>query len=193
MTAPAQPYGPFAAPPSPLRGGIVTFALGLLVTVGLVVYAIWLAIAPVATEDAIKNSSVEHPAVAPLGAAALASPTPSGATLAFDQLWISGNGDTVVVGAPTVGISALTGEPMIQVPVTLTNNGETDWSPEPTGFIGTLNHAPVPESSEGDLMYRSPIVPHTSVTLNKVFVGHPGQFTLKVNTPHGVAAFAGQI
>lgn len=198
MTAPAQPYGSFAAAPSPLRGGvgIVTFALGLLVAFGLVVYPVWLAIAAVATgDDAAEpvSSSIEQAAVAPPATIALASPTPSGATLGFDELWVSGNGNTIVVGAPTVGISALTGEPMIQVPVTLTNNGEADWIPESTGFLGTLNHMPVPESSEGDWMYRSPIVPHTSVTLNKVFVGHPGQFTLKVSTPHGIAAFTGQI
>jgi hypothetical protein len=82
---------------------------------------------------------------------------------------------------------------MIQVPVTLTNNGERDWVPESTGFVGTLDNAPIPESTEGDWMYRAPIVPHTSVTLTKVFMSKPGQFGLKVSTPDGVALFAGQV
>jgi hypothetical protein len=42
-------------------------------------------------------------------------------------------------------------------------------------------------------MYRTPILPHTSVTLNKIFVGPPGQFTLKISTPDGVASFTGAI
>lgn len=207
MSVPAQPYGSFASPPGPLRGGmgIVTFVLGLVAAFGLVMYVAWLAVAAVAgvgdaTEhvsgavvDSAQQRDAAQIAVAPPVPAPLAPPTPNDATLAFEELWISGNGNTIVVGTPTVGFSALTGESMIQVPVTLTNNGERDWSPEPTGFVGTLNRAPLAESAEGDWMYRVPIVPQTSVTLNKVFVGHPGQFTLKVSTPEGVASFTGRI
>lgn len=204
---------------SPLRGGsgfpgLVSFALGLVAAFGTVVYVVWLAVAAVAgmgatAEDASgtvvgalhskgathATDAVAHSAAAQTwpAAAVLPAATPTGSTLAFDQLWVSRNGNTIVAGAPTVGISALTGESMIQVPVTLTNNGERDWIPESTGFVGTLNHAPIPESTEGDWMYRSPIVPHTSVTLTKVFVSKPGQFGLTVNTPDGVASFAGQV
>ena len=188
----------------------MTFALGLVAAVGVVVYAAWLAIAAVTAmgtaaqhvsgtvvgalhrDGSAHHSTGARPATAP-PATVLPAPTPAGSTLAFDQLWISRNGDTIVAGAPTVGISAVTGESMIQVPVTLTNNGERDWIPESTGFVGTLNHAPIPESTEGDWMYRSPIVPHTSVTLNKVFVSKPGQFGLTVNTSDGVASFGGQV
>jgi hypothetical protein len=42
-------------------------------------------------------------------------------------------------------------------------------------------------------MYRTPIVPHTSVTLTKVFLSKPGQFALKVHTPDGDASFAGLV
>jgi hypothetical protein len=42
-------------------------------------------------------------------------------------------------------------------------------------------------------MYRAPIVPHTSVTLTKVFLGKPGQFTLTVRSPDGDASFAGLV
>lgn len=212
MSAPAQPYGSFAPRPVPWRGGtgVVNFALGLLVVFGLVAYAAWLVVAavtaligsdqPAASQhvgvpsasqaNAIQASAI-HPGILPVTLAG--PPTPSGSTLPFDQLWISGDGNTIVAGAPMVGISALTGESMIQIPVTLTNNGEQAWNPESTTFAGTLNHAPAAESTEGDWMYRSPIVPHTSVTLTKVFVGTPGHFTLTVNTPHGIASFAGQL
>ncbi|HEX6402606.1 MAG TPA: hypothetical protein VF003_05515 [Pseudonocardiaceae bacterium] len=204
---------------SPLRGGsgfpgLVSFALGLVAAFGTAVYAVWLAVAAVAGMGAAAEhasgaaagaalhsgamhatNAVAHsaPAQTRPAAAVLPAATPTGSTLAFDQLWISRNGNTIVAGVPTVGVSALTGESMIQVPVTLTNNGERDWIPESTGFVGTLNHAPIPESTEGDWMYRSPIVPHTSVTLTKVFVSKPGQFGLTVNTPDGVASFAGQV
>lgn len=195
MSVSVPQYGSLA-PPGPLRGGvgIITFVLGLVVAFALVVYAVWSVLAAVAD---VGGTSEQHVAVtppvpAPL-APPLAPPTPSDATLAFDQLWISGNGDTIVVGPPMVGRSAVTGESMIQVPVTLTNNGERDWIPESTGFAGTLNHAPLAESTEGDWMYRTPILPHTSVTLNKIFVGPPGQFTLKISTPDGVASFTGAI
>ena len=203
---------------SPLRGGsgfpgLVSFALGLVAAFGTAVYAVWLAVAAVtgmgaAAEHASgaavgalhsgamhATNAVAHsaPAQTRPAAAVLPAATPTGSTLAFDQLWISRNGNTIVAGVPTVGVSALTGESMIQVPVTLTNNGERDWIPESTGFVGTLNRAPIPESTEGDWMYQSPIVPHTSVTLTKVFVSKPGQFGLTVNTPDGVASFAGQV
>jgi hypothetical protein len=200
--------------PSPLRGGAggLTFALGLVAAVGVVMYAAWLAIAAVAA--GMGATAAEHlrgPVVAgihhggalhqdtgarpgtPPATVLTAPPTPTGSTLAFDQLWVSGDGNTVVAGAPTVGISAVTGESMIQVPVTLTNNGERDWNPTPTDFAGTLNQAPVAESTEGDWMYQSPIAPHTSVTLNKVFLGKPGRFNLKISTPDGVASFAGAV
>jgi hypothetical protein len=197
----AQPCGSFAPRPTSVRGGmgVVNFALGLLVVSGLVLYGAWLVIAAV---SAITGSG-QPSAAQRVGDSAQRSrtlpvrvpepPTPSGSTLAFDQLWISGEGNTIVAGAPMVGISALTGESLIQVPVTLTNNGEQSWNPEATAFLGTLNHAPVAESTEGDWMYRSPIVPHTSVTLNKVFVGTPGQFALSITTPQGIASFAGRV
>jgi hypothetical protein len=92
-----------------------------------------------------------------------------------------------------MGTSAETGESVIVVPVTLTNNGERDWNPVSTSFVGKLNHATVPESAEGDWMYRTPIVAHTSVTLTKVFVAGPGQFSLTASTPNGVALFSGQV
>jgi hypothetical protein len=207
---------------SPFRGGssvtgLISFALGLVAAFGTVVYAAWLAVAAVAAASGMgataedvsgtvvgtlqskeamhATGAAQYSAAAQTRprAATLPAPTPTGSTLAFDQLWVSRNGNTVVVGVPTVGISALTGESMIEVPVTLTNNGERDWIPESAGFVGTLNHAPIPESTEGDWMYRSPIVPHTSVTLTKVFVSKPGQFGLTVNTSDGVASFGGQV
>ena len=202
MSVPAQPCGSFTPSWNPLRGsmGIVTFILGLVTAFGLAMYVVGLAIAAMTAGDNAGNhasgvvGSAQHSNATQVSVTPpMAAPTPSNATLAFDELWVSRNGNTIVVGAPTVSISALTGESMIQVPVTLTNNGEQDWSPEFTSFIGTLNRAPVAESAEGDWMYRAPIVPHTSVTLNKVFVGHAGQFTLKVSTPDGVASFTGQI
>jgi hypothetical protein len=193
----------------------VSFALGLVAAFGIVVYAAWLAITAVAAVSGLGETAAENVSGTVVGAvqpdaaiqhivaqrAAHRSsaaglpmpPTPASATLAFDQLWISRNGNTIVAGAPTVGISALTGESMIQVPVTLTNNGERDWSPEPASFVATLNQAPVAESTEGDWMYRSPIAPHTSVTLTKVFLGKPGQFNLEVHTPEGVASFASPV
>ena len=201
MPAPAPPYRPDAPQPRPFRStkhfGIVSFMLGLLVAFGLVVYVTWLGVAAltgveraaqhVGATGVTTNLASAAPVTAPLAAA-----TPSGATLAFDQLWTATDGNTIVAGAPTVGTSAQTGEPVITVPVTLTNNGERDWDPASTSFIGKLNHATVPESAEGDWNYRSPIVAHTSVTLTKVFVAGPGQFSLTASTPNGVALFSGR-
>ena len=208
MSVTAQPYGSFTPRPTALRGGVgvVNFALGLLVVAGLVVYGAWMVVAAVSAitgsdqpsiqqeaSDSAAGSTPHSASHAALPTGRLPGPpTPHGSTVAFDQLWISGDGNTIVAGAPMVGISALTGESMIQIPVTLTNNGEQNWSLESTAFLGTLNHAPVAESTDGDWMYRSPIVPHTSVTLNKVFVGTPGQFTLSITTPQGIASFTGQ-
>ncbi len=205
MSVTVQPYGSFTPRPTSLRGGmgVVNFALGLLVVFGLVLYAAWLVIAAVSAFTGADQPSAAQEVGGSVAGSAQRSATlpvrmpepatPSGSTLAFDQLWISGNGNTIVAGAPVVGISALTGESLIQIPVTLTNNGDQNWTPESTAFLGTLNRAPVAESAEGDWMYRSPIVPHTSVTLNKVFVGTAGEFTLTIDTPHGIASFAGRV
>ncbi|MBV9029768.1 MAG: hypothetical protein JO364_05510 [Pseudonocardiales bacterium] len=214
MPAPASPYRSLPPHLSPLRPmghlGLVSFALGLMVTFGLVVYATWLAFGVVsAVGSAAQHGwflhgsrqndrrhgavAAERTATAPPVAAVPVAPTSSGSTLAFDQLWTCGDGDTIVAGAPTVGTSAHTGESVIQVPVTLTNNTERDWSPVSTTFAGTLDRAPVVESAEGDWMYAAPIVPHTSVTLTKVFVGGAGRFALTVSTPHGVASFTGRV
>ncbi|MFN2478190.1 MAG: hypothetical protein ABR615_03325 [Pseudonocardiaceae bacterium] len=178
---------------------MVSFALGLLVAFGLVVYATWLGIAALAavkgaTQRVGVTGTTTHLASAPpVTAPPAVAATPSGTTMAFDQLWTASDGNTIVAGAPTVGTSMETGEPVILVPVTLTNNGERNWNPVSTSFVGKLNHATVPESAEGDWMYRSPIVAHTSVTLTKVFVGGSGQFSLTANTPNGVAVFSGRV
>jgi hypothetical protein len=209
-------YGSVGSPPSPVRKGmgLVTFVLGLMTAFGLVVYVAWFAVAGlVAVGSAVQHvggaitGSGEHGVSAPstpargAGKAVATVPpvptrpagTPSGTTMAFDQLWTSSDGNTIVAGAPTVSTSTQTGESVIRVPVTLTNNGERDWNPVSTTFVGRLNHATVPESTEGDWMYSTPIVPRTSVTLTKVFVTGPGQFTLTMSTPHGEALFSGQV
>jgi hypothetical protein len=229
VTVPAQPYGSFAPPPRPLRNGvgIVTFALGLMVVFGLVVYAAWLAIAALSAvasaaqhvggavagstgpnstgpsstgPNSRGHGASTHNATAPPVAALPVAATPSGTIMAFDQLWTSHDGNTIVAGAPTVGTSAQTGESVVRVAVTLTNNGEQDWNPVSTTFVGKLGHAPTPESTEGDWMYSTPIVPHTSVTLTKVFaagtkvfVAGSDQFSLTMRTPHGVALFTGRV
>lgn len=203
MSAPAPLCRFFGPQPRHLRAahrfGGVSLTLGLLVAFGLVVYATWLGVAAltavegtthrVGSTGATTQLATPPPATAPPAVA----PTPSGATMAFDQLWTASDGNTIVAGAPTIGTSMETGEPVIMVPVTLTNNSERDWNPVSTSFVGELNRATVPESAEGDWMYRSPIVAHTSVTLTKVFVGGPGQFSLTANTPNGVALFSGRI
>lgn len=203
MSAHASPYRFFGPQPRHLRPtnrfGVLSFAVGLLVAFGLVVYATWLGVAALtsvesATQHVGVTGATTHLASAlPVATPPAVAATPSGTTMAFDQLWTASDGNTIVAGAPTMGTSMETGEPVILVPVTLTNNGERDWIPESTSFVGKLNRATVPESAEGDWMYRSPIVAHTSVTLTKVFVGGPGQFSLTALTPNGVALFSGRI
>jgi hypothetical protein len=203
VSAPAPLCRFFGPQPRHLRAahrfGGVSLTLGLLVAFGLVVYATWLGVAALTavegTTHRVGSTGATTQLATPLPATAppAVAPTPSGATMAFDQLWTASDGNTIVAGAPTIGTSMETGEPVIMVPVTLTNNSERDWNPVSTSFVGELNRATVPESAEGDWMYRSPIVAHTSVTLTKVFVGGPGQFSLTANTPNGVALFSGRI
>jgi hypothetical protein len=184
---PAPSYGSV----KPRNGvGIVTFSLGLIVMAGLVGYAAWLAVTGLATDG-----SAAQPAMpgAVQATARPAAATPGGTTMAFDQLWTASDGNSIVVGPPTVGTATHTGEPVIQILVTLTNNSEQDWNLESTTFAGKLNRTPVPESTEGDWMYSAPIVPHTSVTLTKVFITGPGQFTVAISTPHDVALFSGRV
>ena len=211
MSVPASPRGSLALPPGPLRHGmgVVSFALGLMAALGIVAYAVWMALAtlstadnaaaPVGSSDSPLRTPSEHrvaaqhaPAITTPTATSLSRPTPAGTTLGFDQLWISRDGNTITAGPPTMDVSQR-GEPVIRIPVTLTNNGTQDWNPESTTFGGKLNRATVPESNEGDWRYRAPIAGRTSVTLTKVFVAHPGQFTLIVDTPQGEALFAGQV
>ncbi len=196
MSVPAPPYSPFAPPPSPSRprssSGTARVALGLLGMIGLVTCAAWLTITGVPASGATQHFRGTAPGVRALPPA----PTPTGSTVVFDQVWTASNGDTIVAGQPTVGISDSSlhpGASVIHVAVTLTNNGEKEWSPVFITFNGTLNHAPVRESREGDWRYSTPILPHTSVTLSKVFLGGSGEFTLAVSTPHGVALFTGQV
>lgn len=176
--------------------GVVSFALGLMVTFGLIVYATWMAVAAVTAVSATQHSagvSQHSTATSPPVAALPMVPTPSGYTIVFDQLWASSDGNTIVAGAPTRGTSAHEGQSVIRVPVTLINNSERAWNQASMTFTGTLNGVPAPEATEGDWMYSDPIVGHTSVTLTKVFVGGPGQFDLTVRTPNGVALFTGQV
>jgi hypothetical protein len=196
-----------APPPSPWRPvnglGVVSFALGLMVTFGLIVYAGWLVVAAVTAVSAAQSGAdgvgdaSQHASViaatAPAAAASPVMPTASGSTMTFDQLWTSHDGNTIVAGAPMVGVSAREGQAVIRIAVTLTNNGERAWNPASTTFTATLNGAPAPEAAEGDWMYSVPIVGQTSVTLTKVFVGGPGAFDLTVRTPHGVALFTGRV
>ncbi len=199
MSVPAPPYRSFAPPPCPSRrmhslrprpAGVAHVTLGLLATIGLMMWAAWLAIAGVAIGGG------QHVAAAPGVQALSTAPTPTGSTVAFDQVWTASNGNTIVAGEPQVDTSDSAlhpGASVIRVAVTLTNNGEKEWSPVFTTFGGTLNRVPLQESSEGDWKYSTPIVPHTSVTLSKVFLGGGGQFTLAVNTPPGMALFTGQV
>ncbi|MGH3778862.1 MAG: hypothetical protein ACRDRR_24520 [Pseudonocardiaceae bacterium] len=188
MSVPASPYGFFARPV--YRAGFAQVVLGLLATIGLMMWAAWVAIAGVAIGGG------QHIAAAPDVHALSAAPTPPGSTVAFDQVWTASNGNTIIAGEPKVGTSDSAlhpGASVIRVAVTLTNNSDKEWSPVFTTFGATLNRATLQESNEGDWKYSTPIVPHTSVTLSKVFLGGGGQFTLAVNTPQGVALFAGQV
>ncbi|MGH4010095.1 MAG: hypothetical protein ACRDTH_18400 [Pseudonocardiaceae bacterium] len=195
MSVPASPYGsfgPLPSPPPPMsRSGFAHVVLGLLATIGLMTWAAWMAIAGVAIGGS------QHAAAAVPGVRELpAAPTPPGSTVAFDQAWTASNGNTIIAGQPSMDISnsaLYPGASVIRVAVTLTNNSEKEWSPVFTTFGATLNRTTLQESNEGDWKYSTPIVPHTSVTLSKVFLGGGGQFTLAVNTPQGVALFAGQV
>lgn len=133
----------------------------------------------------------------PAPAGAQPAAPPDAATVPFGQVWTSSNGNTITTGTPETGSSESPlepGEPVVRVPVTLTNNGQQEWNPVFTTFGGTLNGAPVQEAmGEGDWMYSTPIAPGASVTLTKVFLGGTGDFTLTVSTPHGVAFFTGRI
>lgn len=194
MSVPAPPFGPAARP-----FGAVSFALGLTVAFALVVYAGWLAIAGAtalghaAGAAAQQLRAAQHPVTAPPAGGRAAPATPPGTTLAFDQLWTAPNGNTIVAWAPLAGTSGYSGQPVIQVSVTLANNGEREWNPGTLSVRATLNQAPAPQTTEGDWMYTTPIAPHTSVTLTKVFAAVPGQFTLAVHTPDGVAVFTGRV
>lgn len=190
MSVPASPYGSFASPSRPLPGpSVVRVGLGLLATIGLMMWAAWLAMAGVA----IGGAGAQH--IAPIPVPELpAAPTPPGSTVAFDQVWTSNAGNMIIAGQPIVDTSDSTlhpGAPVIRVAVTLINNGKTDWSP--ATFSATLNRVPVQESREGDWKYSAPIVPSTSVTLSKAFLAGSGQFTLAVRTPEGVALFTGRV
>lgn len=200
MSVPAPPYGSFA-PLRPShrmnglvrhRGGIAGAVLSLLTTIGFMMCAAWLIFAGVA----IGGSPVQQIAATPPVRALPPEPTPLGSTVAFDQMWTSSDGNTIVAGEPKLGTSDSSlhpGASVIRVAVTLTNNGDKEWSPVFTTFNGTLNRAPVQESSEGDWRYSTPIAPHTSVTLSKVFLGGGGQFSLAVSTSDGVAMFTGRV
>ncbi|MGH3873783.1 MAG: hypothetical protein ACRDSR_20155 [Pseudonocardiaceae bacterium] len=175
--------------------GLTRVGLGLLAMIGLMMWAAWLAIAGVAIGGSQPIGGEQHIAVAAPQELA-ATPTPAGSTVGFGQVWTAGNGNTIIAEEPRVDISDSTlysGLPVIRVAVTLTNNGDQDWSPVFTTFGATLDRAPLPESNEGDWKYSTPIVPRTSVTLSKVFVGGSGRFTLTIRTPQGLALFSGQV
>lgn len=195
MFVPAPSYGSFAPPRTsrPRNGsGIARALLSLLTTIGLMMFAAWMIFAGVA----IGGGPVQQVAATPPVRALPAEPTPPGSTMPFDQVWTTSDGNTIVAGAPKLGTSDSSlhpGASVIRVAVTLTNNGDKEWSPVFTTFSGTLNRAPVHESSEGDWRYSAPIAPNTSVTLSKVFLGGGGQFSLAVSTSDGVALFTGRV
>ena len=60
-----------------------------------------------------------------------------------------------------------------------------------------IAEAVVPNPSPKEkLRVRAPTqqsAPGASVTLTKVFLAGPGDFTLTISTPHGVAFFGGQV
>jgi hypothetical protein len=192
---PAPSYGSFAPPrPShPVNGpGIARAVLSLLTTIGFMMFAAWIIFAGVA----IGGGPTHQIAATPPVRALPAEPTPPGSTLAFDQVWTSSDGNTIVAGTPKMSTSDSSLHPgvsVIRIAVTLTNNGDKEWSPVFTTFSGTLNRGPVQESSEGDWRYSTPIAPNTSVTLSKVFLGDGGQFSLAVSTSDGVALFTGRV
>jgi hypothetical protein len=165
---------------APSNAGLV---LGLLAAFGLVGHP------AAAAGDAPQIATA--PAVP-----ALPPPTPAGSTVAFDDVWTFTNGNSIVAGEPKVGPSDSPinpHAPVIRVAVTLTNNSDQEWNPVFTTFDGALNGAPLQESNEGDWLYSRPIVPHSSVTLSRAYLGSPGEFTLTVHSPDGVAAFTGQV
>ncbi|HEY6422250.1 MAG TPA: hypothetical protein VIY28_03185 [Pseudonocardiaceae bacterium] len=188
MSVPVPRYGPFAPRPShsppPMNVPSSTgFMLGLLAAFVLVICASWLA------------GGTQQIATAPAVLAPPPPPTPAGSAVAFDSTWTFTNGNSIVAGEPTVGRSDSTfhrDAPVIRVAVTLTNVSDQEWSPVFTTYGGTRNGTPLQESGEGDWLYSTPIVPHSSVTLSRAFLGSPGQFTLTVHSPHGVATFSGQ-
>lgn len=164
-----------------------------LAAIGLVLCIAWAAAVGSAAQQV--SNDLDRSGAAPAAPQLPAAPSDA-ATVPFGQVWTSSNGNTIVAGAPVVATSESpleSGESVVRVPVTLTNNGQEEWSPVFTSFGGTLNGAPVQESmGEGDWMYSTPLAPGASVTLTKVFLAGPGDFTLTVSTPHGVAFFRGQ-
>ncbi len=172
--------------------GIARAVLSMLTTIGLMMCAAWMIFAGVA----IGGGTMQQVGSTPPVRALPAEPTPPGSTVAFEQVWTSSDGNTIVAGAPKLSRSDSSlhpGASVIRIAVTLTNNGDKEWSPVFTTFSGTLNRAPVQESSEGDWRYSTPIAPKTSVTLSKVFLGGGGQFSLAVSTSDGVALFTGRV
>lgn len=162
----------------------------VLSAVALVICMVWVA----AFGTAAGEIDAEIDALAP---PAVDTATAPETTLAFGQTWTSDNGNTIVAGTPDVRPSESpfsSGETVVSVPVTLTNNGTEEWATVFTTYGGTLNSTPAEESTgEGDWLYSTPLAPGASVTLTKVFVGGPGEFTLSISTPHGVAFFTGQV
>ncbi|MGH3979327.1 MAG: DUF4190 domain-containing protein [Pseudonocardiaceae bacterium] len=158
----------------------------VLASIGLVLCLAWAA----AFGSAASEIGSSLPSAPP-------APAEADSALAFGDTWTSDNGNTIVAGQPQVATSESplsSGESVLRVPVTLTNNGAEEWNTVFTTFGGTLDGVPVQESvGEGDWMYSTPLDPGASVTLTKVFVGGPGEFTLSLSTPHGIAFFTGQV
>lgn len=195
MSVPMPRYGSFTPPPrpshstrpinAPSNAGLV---LGLLAALVLLLCASWLASHPVAAAVSTQQIATS-PGLPP-------PPSTEGSTVPFDGVWTFSTGNSIVASEPTVGPSDSTSHPhapVIRIAVTLTNNSDQEWSPVFTTFDGTLNGTSLLESSESDWSYSNPIVPHSSVTLSKAFLGSPGQFALTVHAPDGVATFTGQV
>lgn len=168
----------------------------VLAAIGLVICIAWTA-ALASTADRV-STELDRPGAAPAAQSPADSSGSSGdSTLPFGQVWTSSNGNTITAAGPEVGTSDSpleSGESVIRVAVTLTNNGDEEWSTVFTTFGGTLNGSPVEEAvGEGDWLYSTPLAPGASVTLTKVFLGGSGDFTLTVDTPHGTAFFTGQV